>query len=74
MPNEFDRLFGWLPGVMKRHEDGTAYFDESHPAVQKLKAAIQECRDAGDSEEVIRHHFIRGAIEGLRRIGVIDGR
>ena len=73
MPSDFDKLFGWMPEMMRRHEDGTAYLDRQHAAVKEILSAIQACRDAGDSEEVIGELLMRGMIKGLQRSGVIDG-
>lgn len=51
-----------------RNEDGTITVDKSHPAVKEILASILECQLAGDSEETIRYHVMRGFEEGLRRI------
>lgn len=67
MTSEFDRFFSLLPDCMKRHEDGALTADTEHPAVQQLIIAIQMCRDAGDSEEVILDLLNRGVAEGERR-------
>jgi hypothetical protein len=69
MPSEFYRLFAPLPPCITRNEDGTLSADKSHPtypALQKVLAAIRECRDHGDSDDLIRDLLVRGAREGLR--------
>jgi hypothetical protein len=74
MAGEFDRLFGRLPPSLVRHEDGAIRADISHPAVQFVLQAIRACRDAGDSDEIILHHMMRGMEEGLARMRGDDGR
>lgn len=73
MKHDFDHLFGRLPPTMVRHEDGTILADRSHPLVQALLKAIHTCREAGDSEELIRGIVEQGIADGLKRLEAKDG-
>lgn len=53
MGSEFDRLFGDLPQVMIRGDDGEPILDLRHPAVQQFSEAVKACKDCGDSVDVI---------------------
>jgi hypothetical protein len=53
MAGSFDRLFGYLPNVMVRLDDGTAVIDRKHPAVKEFLQVVNQCREAGDCEDVI---------------------
>lgn len=53
MAGDFDRLFGYLPAVMVRLDDGTHAVDRNHPATKQFLDAVNQCRQAGDSEDVI---------------------
>jgi len=67
MAGDFDRLFSKLPSCMKRHEDGTAAADKSHPAVQQFLEALAEARRDGCTEEEIAHIVMSGFADGMRR-------
>lgn len=73
MKRDFDSLFGRLPPTMIRHEDGTIIADRSHPLVQSLLQAIRTCREAGDSEELIRGIVQQGIADGFKRLEAKDG-
>lgn len=53
MVSVFDRLFGDLPQVMTRGDDGEPILDLHHPAVQRFLQAVKACKECGDSVDVI---------------------
>lgn len=59
--DQFDRLFGKLPEVMKRGDDGAPVWDESHPAVAAAIAATVDFFKHGgtmeQAETIVNHVF-----------------
>jgi hypothetical protein len=51
MTRDFDDLFGQLPDVLLRCEDGKLVFDKSHPLVAAAVAASREFLAAGGTRK-----------------------
>ena len=68
MADKVDRLFAKLPPSLMRHDDGALCMDPTHPDVQEIRRLIRVCIEAGDSEETILFHMMRGVNEAFRRL------